>query len=191
VPRPAKDSESAERSWFRQHQTTVREWLVLVAAVVAGLVGWLQISDERDARKTAESEQARLERRAQADEIAVWQSEDAGDGMSVVVANHSQQPVYQAVVSRVAVEGSGSHTGRQIPDEISLEEQQALVVVPPGRTRLVFGPGFSGMGRIPGFEIAFKDQAGHYWLRYANGSLQEIDRWPIGYYGIQRPVLWR
>ena len=47
------------------------------------------------------------------------------------------------------------------------------------------------MGRQPGYEIAFKDQAGHYWLRYANGSLREIDRWPIGYYGLDRPVLWR
>lgn len=186
-----KDSESAERSWFRQHQGTIREWLVLIVATAAGIFGWLQISDERDARKDAEADQARLERRAQADEIAVWQTDGGGEGMSVVVANRSQQPVYQVVVSRVVFEGAGVHTGRQIPEEISLEEQQAVLVVPPGRTRLQFPIGFEGMGRQPGFEIAFKDQAGHYWLRYANGSLREIDRWPIGYYHLDRPVLWR
>lgn len=109
--------------------------------------------------------------------------------MNVIIANHSQQPVYQAVVSRVAVEGSGAHIGRELADYSP--HQQAVLVIPPGRTQLYFGPGFLGMGRVPGFELAFKDQAGNYWLRYANGSLHEIDRRPIGYYGIQRPVLWR
>jgi hypothetical protein len=179
------------RIWFRQHQRTIREWLILVVAVIAGVAGWQQIADERDARKTAEQEAERAERRAQADEIAVWQGEGGGEGMNVILSNHSQQPVYQAVVSRVAVEGSGAHTGRQIPKEIALQEQQAVLVIPPGRTRLRFGPGFGGMTRVPGFEIAFKDQVGHYWLRYANGDLREIDRWPIGYYGLSRPVLWR
>lgn len=154
----SKEIEPGRWAWFRRHQRTIREWLVLLAAVVVGFVGWQQIADERNARKDAEQEAQRAERRAQAEEIAAWQGEGGGEGMSVVLSNHAQQPVYQAVVSRVAVEGSGAHTGRQLPEEISFQEQQAVLVIPPGRTRIHFGPGFGGMGRVPGFEIAFKDQ---------------------------------
>lgn len=186
-----KDPEPKETSWFRRHQRTIREWLVLLAALVAGFVGWQQIADERNARKDAEQETRRAERRAQAEEIAVWEGEGEIGQTLVILSNHSQQPVYQAVVSQVAIEGSGAHTGRQIPEEISSREQQEVLVIPPGRTRLHFGLGFGGMGRVSGFEIAFKDQAGRSWLRYANGNLKEIDRWPIGYYGLDRPVLWR
>jgi hypothetical protein len=193
VAAQGKDLKPKGLSWLRRHHRSIREWLILIVAVIAGVAGWQQIADERDARKDAEDEQARLERRAQADEIAVWQVKGGGgpNGMEVALSNESQQPVYQAVISRVAIEGSGAHTGRQIPEELSLDEQQAVLVIPPGESYLHFGPGFNGMGRVPGFEIAFKDQAGHYWLRYANGSLQEIDRWAIGYYGLDRPVLWR
>lgn len=187
----SREIEPGRSAWFRRHQRTIREWLILAAAVIAGVAGWQQIADERNARRAAEQETERAERRAQADEIAVWRGGGGGEGMNVIISNHSQQPVYQAVVSRIAVEGSGAHTGRQLPDEITLQEQQAVLVIPPGRTRLHFGPGFGGMGRVAGFEIAFKDQAGHYWLRYANGDLNEIDRGTIGYYGLSRPVLWR
>lgn len=184
----------ARRSWpwFRQHQQTIRDWLILFAAVIAGLVGWQQIEDERNARKEAERDTLRLERRAQAEEIAAWQGvADSRSLMPVIISNSSQHPVYQAVVSRVAVEGSGAHTGRQIPEEIAFQEQQTVLVIPPGRTRIDFDVGFGGMGRVLGFEIAFKDQAGRNWVRYANGSLKEIEQRPIGYYGLDRPVLWR
>jgi len=53
------------RAWLVRHQRTSREWLVLVAAVIAGIAGWQQIADERDARKGAEQDAEVAERREQ------------------------------------------------------------------------------------------------------------------------------
>lgn len=181
------------KAWLSRHQRTLREWLVLVAAVIAGVAGWQQIADERDARKDAEDDALLTERRAQANEIAAWigPRSPRSDDTSVVLSNHSHQPVYQAVVSRVTIQASGAYTGRQIPESLTYQEQKTLSIIPPGRSRIYFGPGFGGMSKSPGIEIAFRDQAGHNWVRYASGVLNEIHLSPTHFYGLAIPVHWQ
>jgi hypothetical protein len=180
-------SAKREPGWFRRHQRTIREWLVLLAAVVVAIVGWQQIADERTVRKEAEEKDRRAERRAQANEVAVW----SGSGGRVILSNRSHQPVYQAVVSRVAVEGAGPRVGRELSHRFTPDEQQPILVIPPGETIVRFRVPYGGMGLVPGFEVAFKDQVGNSWVRYANGDLNEIDRGPAGYYRLPRPIVWR
>jgi hypothetical protein len=174
------------RLWLHKNQRTIREWLLLLAAVIAGFVGWQQIADERNAHQVVEQEAQGAEHRAQAEEIAVW----PGRGGWVILSNHSHQPVYQAVVSRVAVEGAGPHTGRDISQKYEPRERKPVLVIPPGKTDVRFPFPFGGMGLVPGYEIAFQDQAGNSWVRYANGDLEEIHRRPVGYYRLERPVIW-
>ena len=159
--------------------------------MIAGYVGLQQISDERSARKSAEQETQRLERRAQAREVSAWLTTGGGEGMNVILSNRSHQPVYQAVVSRIAVQGAGFLSGRQIPASLSLQEQREILVIPPGEYRLHFPGGFGGMGKQPGFEIAFRDQAGRNWTRSGGGVLKQIDQPPINYYNLSLPVSWQ
>ena len=180
------------RAWLARHQRTSREWLVLVAAVIAGIAGWQQIADERDARKDAEQDAEVAERRAQADEIGAWLGPPPkDDGMNVILSNHSHQPVYQAVVSRVTIQANGPRSGREISGNLRYQDQRTLSVVPPGEHSIHFGPGFGGMSRSPGFEIAFRDQAGNNWVRYSNGILREIDESTISFYDLSIPVYWQ
>lgn len=180
---------------------------MLLAAVTAGIVGWLQISDERDARKDAEREHAGLERRAQADEIAIWPAGTEGNS-SAVLSNRSRQPVYGVVISRVSAQGYGVQTGQQIGEsaptperrkEASRLEQREFSVLPPGEYWVKFGreymagpkalpPHYHSSGEPTGYEIAFQDQAGQSWVRYATGSLKEIQRTPIAFYGLGDPT---
>jgi hypothetical protein len=181
---------SAFGGWLRSHQQVTREWLVLGAAVLAGFVGWQQIQDERDARKASERHIAVAERREQAEQISTWIVVDEEGGMQVVLANGSNQPVYEAVVSRVAVQGSGAHIGRELGDELTASEQHAFAVIPPGEYLTTFGGGFHGMGREPGIEIGFRDRAGVNWVRFADGVLREVRGTPVSYYGLSLPRTW-
>lgn len=161
---------------------------MLGAAVVAGLLGWQQIQDERDARKMNERHIAADERKEQAEQISTWIVADREEGMQVVLANGSNQPVYEAVVSRVAVQGSGAHTGRELDERLG--EQRDFSVIPPGEYLTAFGAGFHGMGREPGIEIGFRDRAGVNWVRFADGVLREIRPSPVSYYGLSLPRSW-
>lgn len=181
---------SAVGQWLSEHQQVTREWLVLGAAVLAGFLGWQQIQDERDARKANERHIAADERKEQAEQISTWIVADEEEGMQVVLANGSNQPVYEAVVSRVAVQGSGAQTGRELDERLAGSEQRAFAVIPPGEYLTTFGAGFHGMGREPGIEIGFRDRAGVHWVRFADGILREIQPSPVRYYRLSLPRSW-
>lgn len=110
--------------------------------------------------------------------------------MNVILSNQSHQPVYQAVISRVVAIGAGIRFGREIPRELSLEDQREVLVIPPGEYKIQFPGGFYGMGAQPGFEIAFQDQAGKYWARSGTGVLKQISKPPLSYYNISLPPSW-
>jgi len=136
-----------QRSWLAHRQQTIREWLVLAAAVTAGVVGFMQISDERNARQSAEEEARHIERQEQASEISAWIDPDAGFGEGVILSNRSHQPVYQAVIPRVTIQANGFRTGRQISQMMSSQEQQEVSVIPPGEYSPPFPDGFGGMSQ--------------------------------------------
>jgi hypothetical protein len=179
-----KDIARRGWAWFRDHQQTIRDWLVLFAAVIVGLVGWQQIKDERNARKGAEREQARLERRAQADEISAWSAERRkGEQMNVILSNRSQQPVYQAVVLRKPTGATG-----KIEPYIKTPEIQTIWVIPPGEYRVSFR---HRSNRAATITIAFRDHSGNTWVRHSNGVLRQINRSPPQFFDLEWPISWQ
>jgi hypothetical protein len=170
---------SGARDWVVRHQRGIREWLVLVAAVVAGVAGWQQIADERDARKTSEEHATVAERRSQAEQVSAWLAYERIAGADVVFANRSDQPIYQAVVSSLA-ETSG---GLEVP-----RGHRAFMVVPPGEFKTTFAFKFPTSRNFPPIEIAFKDASGVNWIRSASGTLNEIPVDPASYYHLSSPA---
>jgi hypothetical protein len=167
----------------------VREWLVLVAAVIAVAVGYQQIADERDARKASEQRFVRAEKRSQAEKISAWITWDTEAGMGAILANRSDQPVYEVVAFRVAAYGAGPQTGIQIGE--SSGELRTFSILPPGEQHTSFGPGWHAMGLRPGVEIAFRDQAGLNWVRLVDGSLRRLQaNSAVDYYGIAENQEW-
>jgi hypothetical protein len=174
--------------WLARHHSSVRDWLILFAAVVAAFVGWQQIADERHARKASEQRLLRETSRAQAEKISAWINADHEFSMNAALANRSNQPVYQVVIWRVAAYGAGARSGRELDE--SSGEYRTFATLPPGRYTTFFGPGFHGMGLKPGVEIAFRDQAGITWVRSADGLLRRSDSSPADFYGLAEPQAW-
>jgi len=162
----------------------------LVAALVAVVVGYQQISDERAARRAVEDRIARGEARAQAEKVAAWVSGESPAGMKAVLANRSDQPVYQVIVWRVSAYGAGFHEGREIGELSGTGALQTFAALPPGEYQTLFDPGFNGMGARPGIEIGFRDQAGATWVRFADGRLKRSNASPIDFYGINEAQSW-
>ncbi len=185
----AKDEKWAKvQGLLARHHSWVREWLVLAAAVIAVVVGFQQIGDEREARKEVERRLARSEAREQAEKIAAWIARDREAGMDAVLANRSEQPVYQVILWRVAAYGAGAHSGRELDERSG--EYRTFATLPPGEYETLFEPGFHGMGLKPGVEIAFRDQAGITWVRFADGRLKRSRVSPIEFYGLNEAQGW-
>lgn len=174
--------------WLTRHHSSVRDWLILFAAVAAAFVGWQQIADERTARKAGEQRLLREARRSQAEKISAWIDADHEFSMDAALANRSDQPVYQVVVWRVAAYGAGARSGRELDE--SSGEYRTFATLPPGRYTTFFGPGFHAAGLEPGVEIAFRDQAGITWVRSADGLLHRASSSPAGFYGLAEPQAW-
>jgi hypothetical protein len=174
--------------WLARHHSSVRDWLILFAAVAAAFVGWQQIADERNARKAGEERLLREARRSQAERISAWINADNEFSMDATLANRSDQPVYQVIIWRVAAYGAGAHSGREL-DEAS-GEYRTFATLPPGRYTTFFEPGFHGMGLKPGVEIAFRDQAGITWIRSGDGLLRRTTLSPVDFYGLAEPQAW-
>lgn len=173
---------------MKRNHPGVREWLVLSAAVIAVIVGYQQIADERNARKASEERLARAEARSQAEKVSGWITWDTETGMGSVLANRSDQPVYEVVAFRVAAYGAGPHTGIEVGE--SAGELRTFSILPPGEQRTSFGPGWHAAGLRPGVELAFRDQAGLSWVRLVDGSLRRLRTTPVDYYGIAENQEW-
>lgn len=174
--------------WLTEHHSPIRDWLILFAAVAAAFVGWQQIADERNARKAGEQRLLQEARRSQAERISAWINRDNEFSMDAILANRSDQPVYQVVLWRVALYGAGARSGRELDE--SSGEYRTFATLPPGRHTTFFGPGFHGGGLRPGVEIAFRDQAGITWVRSADGLLHKSSLSPIDLYGLAESQAW-
>lgn len=176
------------RRWLTRNHSGVREWLVLAAALTAVVVGWQQIADEREARKASERRLARSEARRQAEKISAWITGDTEAGMPAVLANRSDQPVYEVIAFRVAAYGAAAHIGREVGEDFG--EFRTFSILPPGKQRTSFDFGWNAPGLRPGVEIAFRDQAGVNWARSADGTLKKLGSRPIEYYGLAESQAW-
>lgn len=192
--------------WFN------RERIVAGAAVVAaiGTVGALvyaqvQLNDVRAVRQDDQTAALAAQRRAQADQVSAWPYATDPSGFPeskgpsgkyvtyIELINTSGQPVYQAVVSLVLVQGAGPRTGRGMDQAFTKgyrPYQRTLAVIPPGTSWTSVEAGWGGMFRRPGAELAFTDQAGRTWVRWAWGGLTEINRSAASYYNVPEPAEW-
>lgn len=127
--------------------------------------------------------------------MSAWHADvrtlEGGNQRSVLaLSNHSDEPVYDAVVVLVLIQGAGARTGEEIAksDHLIHAYVRRLAVVPPGLWQVEVEAGWGGMYRAPGAEVAFTDRAGVHWVRRATGSLQEIDTPADDHYHLPRPM---
>jgi hypothetical protein len=127
----------------------------------------------------------RERRRAQATEVAGWYDSSTQEHRVTPahLINGSSVPVYQVVVSLVLVQGAGPREGRQLREENG-QDRAVLDALPPGSWITYLGPGWAGMSRWPGIELAFTDAAGAHWLRPATGQLRRLRVSPLRWYGL-------
>lgn len=184
--RLACDAVSAE--WLTAY-ATLGAAIGTVAAV--GVALW-QVWRERSARRRLEEEDRRRARRAQAEQVSAWLlPQDNETRQPIALLNASVEPVYQAVVYLVFIQGAAPRTGLEMERNTESSFRSLLSVVPPGRGFTSVGGGWGAMTVRPGVECAFTDRAGVHWIRSADGTLVEIDESPVDYYGVIAPRDWR
>jgi hypothetical protein len=164
------------------------EWVGGVGTAGALMAAVASIAQERRARRATAERAAERERREQAEMISAWFRDGPDEhGDYMVVMNASPQPVYMAVVTFVLVQGAGPTIGEDIPENWYWA-RHVIGVIPSGRWRVGVEPGWRGMMRRPGAEIAFTDHRGRYWLRRALGELTEVQVEAPDYYKLSRPL---
>jgi hypothetical protein len=177
-------------------------WVAAVGTVgTLGAALW-QIGSER-ARRTEQETQARAERhREQARLVAGWvgRPERAKPGAPedgrtpIYIVNGSTEPVYNVLITHVAVQGTAPHTGEEWRERNEKGHgppipMTTLSILPPGRWRVwIRGTGWAGgLGGRPGAEVAFTDRAGTHWVRRATGALVELAKPPFQHFSIWGP----
>ena len=151
----------------------IATWVTGLASIALFIVAFIQIQTERNIR-------LKREKRNQAEHISCW---IIAEGVAqnhhgvrdyvawVAILNQSPQPVYQVIVSIVAVPESGRGLYRGGP---IATDQICISVVSPGQGYTVVPAHYQGMFRRPGVEMAFQDGTGRNWVRTALGELSEI-----------------
>ena len=114
-------------------------------------------------------------RRHQAKQFTAWVDE-ARDLQ--ILSNTSGKPIYDAVLTFVIKD----RDARESAVNADPDFRHACRTLPPGDWQFPFPGGWGEAGAHPGVELAFRDTAGHNWLRTSRGELKELDVSPIEYY---------
>lgn len=135
-------------------------------------------------RKISKNDRNRKER-MQAKNISAWVVSNEGQEAWLAVSNQSESPVYEAILTLVAFQGTGDSVGIDTGSDF----RAFLSVLPPGKY-YAKTMGNRGMMFHASAAIAFTDNSGTNWLRDGNGLLQKIDKKPVEYYNLSRPLSW-
>jgi hypothetical protein len=168
-------------------------WLVAIGTVGTLIAALWQIGNERKSRREDERKASDAARRDQAQRVSAWYSGETEDhaNSTLAILNASDEPVYQVIVTFVLIQGAGPHSGEDYSDlEMAAGRRSMFGTIPPGRWTTNVSTGWQGMYRRPGAELAFTDRAGVYWVRRADGALEELSEDPIDHFSIGRPVGW-
>jgi hypothetical protein len=169
----------------------VPTWAIAVGTVGTLAAALWQIGRERAARRHDEEQAVAAARRDQAQRISAWFAGDDANGSKLSILNASYEPVYQAVVTLVFIQGAGPQRGEDYSARGMSDHRRAMLsVIPPGRWTASVEGGWHGMFARPGAEIAFTDRAGIHWVRRGNGNVEELPMNAIDHFGIGRPVSW-
>jgi hypothetical protein len=160
-------------------------WLTAIGTVGAVIVA-LYVAGRDERRRVSR------ERRHRAEQISTWLGPEGevstGHVQNVIIQNSGTQPVYRTIASLVSVQGAFRETA--VGDKRRQFCQNLIGTLPPGRheTKIEF-PGHAPALRF-GVELAFRDAAGHSWIRSGDGSLKEVEHEPAALYGIVGPTTW-
>jgi hypothetical protein len=174
----------------------VATWVTGIATIALFIIGFIQIRNERLSRIKSAKEREAHQIRAQAELISCWKVKDTRDLTWIAVLNHSTQPIYQVIVTRVKIGVEGDSSGEYtdaglVGVAIAPPGMQDLIeIAPPGTGYISFPQFIIGMHHRTGFEISFIDAAGINWVRKANGELQQIMETPIRFYKVPLPTGW-
>ena len=183
------------------HLGDLPTWLAAIGTVGALAAALWQIRNERVLRLKRERQDEQDRHREQARLVAavMGPEEPSADhdyalGRTAVdLVNSSPEPVYRLVVAIVAIQGTVPSTiegwleWNRGPDHLGRPPGLPLTtasILPSGTHRVwIRGTGWTRVlsGR-PSAEVAFTDRAGSYWIRRANGQLEELPEDPIDHY---------
>jgi hypothetical protein len=200
-----RPSASSLKKNLRERVVAVAAVLAAAGTVATAVYAEVQLGDLRQTRQQDQAASLAAQRRAQAEEVSAWPYATDPSGFPeskgpfgkevtyIELINTSGQPVYQAVVSLVIVQGAGPRTGRDMsqtfPNGVR-PLQRTLAVIPPGTSWTYVQAGWAGMFRRPGAELAFTDQGGRTWVRWAWGGLTQIHEPAAEYYQVPEPAEW-
>lgn len=168
-------------------------YLAFIAATIAAFFAWRTVrgqSRQYDGDTKRRDEEARKD---QAQHISTWFGLDGyidDAEASIIISNESNEPVYDVVVCMVFLKGSGPRVGEELSGTGLSDHVMPIPVLPPGKWIVKAPPGWRGMQRIPGAEIAFSDRFGHHWLRRPRGLLFEISKAAPEHYALELPHGW-
>lgn len=173
-------------------------WVGAAATSGALWLAILGVRGERHHRIAAEKAATDRARRSQAEAVFAWyggftpgpESAPRGGYDSLIVRNDSDLPVYDAVVSLVLVQGAGARTSEQLAENphFRFTLRKETFVIPPGTWRFRVVEGWRAMSARAGAEVAFRDARGSYWVRRADGALDELPAGPFDYLDVSRPI---
>ena len=147
----------------------VAEWVGAVGTALAFLAALALLRKELDAandsrRAREQNESAR--RREQASHVAAWIEDSGGGTFSVVLKNASPYPVFD-VAYYVA------EADNHVPDS----DWRLVDTMGPGMDASY---GYVSAGEsIRGINLTFRDNAGIFWRRHGDGTLEEDPEPPV------------
>jgi hypothetical protein len=155
-------------------------WLAAGGTVAAVSIALTQVHRDRKQR-------LRDERIAQSQLISGWIESASFSETTVRLSNRSNEPVYEAVIFIVLIQGAGPRTGED--DRRAILPFATLGSIPPGDWEVDVAAFSRGMSAMPGVELGFTDRTARHWVRRSNGTLQEIPcAAPDHYDRIGRPL---
>lgn len=170
----------------------LQDWLSAIStscATIAAITAVLPLrTSNKQLKANADQYQANYEqdrsdrRRRQAERVTAWVDEAQE---LQILSNTSGKPIYDAALTFVIKDGDGRHA----PVEQDQNYRHTFRSVPPGDWQFPFPQGWRGMHAYPGVELAFRDAAGHNWLRTSRGELKELEKSPIEHYDIGYPYV--
>jgi hypothetical protein len=166
--------------------SVVTDWLTSIGTCGAVIVSlWLALKEGRDRRKRDERHQAELVTACFVPYEGPMDEEEKYDS-GLRVHNASNQLIYD-VVAEVLIRRK---TAVNDTEEKNLIFGAMVGNVPPGGFTASINTGGGALGARH-INFAFQDAAGRYWLRNANGTLEQVRKHPLDLFNIPRPVRWQ
>ena len=164
-----------------QNLGDIATWFSGIITLGLFIIGYVQIRQERIARKKNEENLLINKKREQAEQISCWVETNEYDHVWIAVSNQSRLPVYQSIFRWSSIKNEYKETCQVF------EYEAFIIMVPPG---IGYIDGQTMWSSNIVIEFAFRDAAGNNWVRKFDGTLTEIQELPLNYYSPNIAVRW-